>query len=381
MRTSPRSLGGLLLATLFTAACGTDPQPTGPAAASLAALHSAGTAVVTASNAAAGNELLYFPREGDGSLGAPVSYATGGLGTGAGLGNQGGIARSADGRFLLVVNAGSNDVSVFGIGAGRLERVGTFGSGGTTPLSITVSRDLVYVLNGGGSGNITGFTLSPTGVLTPLAGSTRPLSSGASGPAQVGFSPNGRFLVVTEKATNSIITYDVAPDGLTTGPTVYPSAGMTPFGFAFGRENRLFVSEAFGGATDASALSSYRLGTGGLGVLSASVPTTETAACWVQLSADGRFAYTTNTGSSTITGYAVRRDGTLERMTPDGVTAMTGTAGTPIDLALTDNGRYLYSLNPGNQSITGFLVGSDGGLTPTTPATGIPASANGLAAW
>jgi hypothetical protein len=68
-------------------------------------------------------------------------------------------------------------------------------------------------------------------------------------------------------------------------------------------------------------------------------------------------------------------------MTPNGVTAVTGIAGGPLDLALTRDGRYLYSLNPGNGSITGFLVGSGGGLTPTAPVTGIPASANGLAAW
>lgn len=96
-------------------------------------------------------------------------------------------------------------------------------------------------------------------MLTPLADSTRPLSDAAASPAQISFSPNGRLLVVTEKATNRLATYTVDRDGRASGPMAYASAGMTPFGFAFTSRGYLIVSEAFGGAVDASAVSSYRL--------------------------------------------------------------------------------------------------------------------------
>ena len=185
--------------------------------------------------------------------------------------------------------------------------------------------------------------------------------------------------MVTEKATNVISTYSVGPDGLATGPDAQPSAGATPFGFAFSRKGTLVVSEAFGGAPDASALSSYEASsTGALTVISPSVGTTETAACWVVITGNGRFAYTSNTGSGTISGYGLSRSGELSLLDSDGVTGTT-MAG-PIDLALTRNDQFLYSLDSGGGTITAFRVNADGGLTAIGGASGLPAGANGLVA-
>ena len=111
-------------------------------------------------------------------------------------------------------------------------------------MSVTIHRDLVYVLNAG-SDNVSGFRLRPHGKLTPLVGSTRPLSGSGTGPAQVQFRPDGRVLVVTEKATNLIVTYAVDEDGRLGPPQLQASQGATPFGFAFGHRRQLFVSEAF----------------------------------------------------------------------------------------------------------------------------------------
>jgi 6-phosphogluconolactonase len=252
-------------------------------------------------------------------------------------------------------------------------------SGGERPISVTMFRRLVYVLNAGGSGNISGFRLDVHGGLHPLENSTRPLSTSASDPAQIAFSPDGTQLVVTEKATNTISTYHLNDAGLPDGPDAQPSAGATPFGFAFDRHETLVVSEAFGGAPGASALSSYRLsGNGTLRVVSESVGTTQTAACWVVISGDGRFAYTTNTGSGNISGYLIGKNGSLFLLNPDGVTGVTGAA--PIDLALTRDNRYLYSLDSGSGTISAFRVEVDGNLTSLAGVSGIPPGANGLAA-
>jgi len=237
----------------------------------------------------------------------------------------------------------------------------------------------VYVLNAGGTGNVTGFVLDHDDNLQPLASSTRPLSSSSADAAQVAFSPDGGLLVVTEKATNVIGTYTVGADGLATGPDAQPSAGATPFGFAFSRRGTLVVSEAFGGAADASALSSYQASpVGALTAVSPSVGTTETAACWVVITGNGRFAFTSNTGSGSISGYGLSSAGELTLLDADGVTAAT-TAG-PIDLALTRNDHFLYSLDSGTGTISAFRVGADGSLTPVPGASGLPAGANGLAA-
>jgi 6-phosphogluconolactonase len=336
-----------------------------------------GGAVYTATNSPEGNEVLVFPRAEDGSLSPPRAFATGGLGTGGGLGNQGGVVLGQENRRLFVVNAGSNTISVFAVRRNGLELLDQVGSRGKLPVSLAVHRRLVYVLNAG-SGTIAGFKLD-VDQLRFIPDSRRPLSSKTADPAQVSFSPDGDLLVVSEKATNVFSTYRVRPNGLTDGPIVQPSAGMTPFGFAFSPHGALVVSEAFGSAPDGSALSSYRPSASGrLRVISASVGTTETAACWVVITGDGRFAYTSNTGSNTISGYRLSQRGKLTLLDADGVTATTQAG--PIDLALSAESRFLYSLDGTGRRISAFRVKADGDLAPVSRASGLPAGANGLAA-
>lgn len=334
--------------------------------------------VYTASNSATGNAILAFDRAANGSLTPAGSYSTGGLGTGAGLGNQGGVVLTESGRELLVVNAGSDNVSSFRIRSnGSLELIGTYPSGGVRPISVTESRGIVYVLNAGGAGGITGFTMK-NGALSMIPGSTRPLSGAGVGPAQVQFARKGSVLVVTEKGSNSLDTYTVNAKGVASGPSTFASSGATPFGFGVAN-GLVVVSEAFGGATDASALSSYEVGrNGALHLISGSVGTTETAACWVVLTEDGRFAYTTNAGSNTVSGYAIHQ-GALTLLDPSGVTATTDAG--PIDMAATRNSRFVYALTSAGHSINGFAVGGNGALTPVSAgATALPAGTNGLVA-
>ena len=337
-------------------------------------------AVYTMSNATTGNSILVFNRAADGSLTPAGSYATGGLGVGRGLGNQNAVVLSEDQRWLFAVNAGSNEISVFAVSRAGLRLMDKVSSVGTQPVSIALDRNLLYVLNAGGTDNISGFTVGRRGKLTPLHGSTRYLSGTGTAPAQVQFNPKGNVLVVTEKATNLIDTYTVDDDGYAHGPHVQPSAGITPFGFAFDERGRLYVSDAAGGAAGASSVSSYRVANdGGLQTISPTVATTETAACWVVISKDGRFAYTTNAGSGSISGYRVARDGQITLRDADGRTADTGAGSAPLDMALSRDGRYLYSLNSGTNTIGAFQVGVDGALTPLAGIGGLPASANGLA--
>jgi len=341
-------------------------------------------AVYTLTNASSGNAVLVFTRDDDGSLGFAARVATGGLGTGVGLGSQGALAISENDRWLFAVNPGSDDVSVFAVNRNGLQLTDRVPSGGRHPISLTVHEHLLYVLNAGGafgaSDNISGFVLKKGGKLSPLVGSIRPLSSNSTDPAQVRFTEDGETIVVTEKGTNLIDTFTVGEDGLTEGPTPHQSAGATPFGFAFGKRNHVFVSEAFSGAANASAVSSYRLldDDSALETISASVPTHQTAACWVAVTRDGRFAYASNTGSGSISGYSIAFDGSLRLLTVDGRTAETGKG--PIDMALSADSRILFVLNSGDHSISAFEVERNGKLNPVVGVNSLPSSANGLAA-
>ena len=273
---------------------------------------------------------------------------------------------------------GSTDISTFRVGAhGHLSLVGHTPSGGTEPISVTQHDDLVYVLNAGGDGNISGFWLSDDGELRPIPASTRGLGGVAVGPAQVGFNRTGDTLIVTEKAANAIAIYAVDDDGFASAAHINPSIGMTPFGFSFDQHDNLLVSEAFGGAAGASALSSYETEGQSLEPESASIPTHQTAACWVVVTRDGGIAYATNTGSGTVTGFHVSRDGNLQPVTATGITGVTGAGSGPTDAAI--NAGELYVLTPGIGSIVRFRINAGGSLTPQGPASGLPASAVGLA--
>lgn len=331
-------------------------------------------AVYVMTNASA-NAIVVYGRKANGALVQLTSVATGGQGTGAALGSQGALVLSADGRWLFAVNAASNDISVFRVGPkGTLTRTDVEPAGGTTPVSLTFRHGLLYVLDAGGSGNIAGFRLNADGTLTALPGSVQPLSNAGVGsapnPAQIGFAPNGHWLVVTEKATNLIDVFPVK-DGIAAASTSYPSAGATPFGFAFAKRGTLIVSEPAG------AVSSYRLKP--FSVLSASVSDAQSAACWVVVTNNGKFAFVTNAGSGTISSYRVLHSGRVALL--ESVAATTGDATShPLDLALSNNSRFLYSLNAGAGTIGAFRVGPKGTLAPLTFPTGLPASAAGIAA-
>ncbi len=319
-------------------------------------------AIYTISNDPSGNALVVFERAGDGTLTPTGEVATGGLGSGSGLGSQGAVALTTDGRRIAAVNPGSDQVSSFRVVRGGPVLASTVASGGDLPISVAIHGRLAFVLNAGGDGNVSGFRFGPGGRLTPISGSTRSLSGTAVGPAQVEFSVDGRQLLVTEKNTNQIVVYPVRRDGRLGAPRVHPAAGQTPFGFSLWGST-VVVSEAFGGAADASAVSSYRLGANGaLTPISASVPTTETAACWIAITPDGQYAYTTNTGSDSVTGYAIGAGGSLSVLDGDGVTATTGDV--PIDMAVSADGSFLYTLDSGSDQVSGFAIGPDGSLTP-----------------
>jgi 6-phosphogluconolactonase (cycloisomerase 2 family) len=181
---------------------------------------------------------------------------------------------------------------------------------------------------------------------------------------------------VTEKATNLIDIYQVVR-GIAMPPETHPSSGMTPFGFAFAKRHDLIVSEAFGGAPRVSAVSSYNVDKGTFEVVSPSVGTTQTAACWVIISNNGKYAYVTNTGSGSISSYRIENDGTIHLL--DAQAGLTGEGSSPIDMALNNSGRFLYALGANSDTISIFQVRENGTLKSLGNVS-VPAGAVGLAA-
>jgi 6-phosphogluconolactonase len=336
-------------------------------------------AVYTMTNAAEGNAVVAYGRRANGSLRPAGHYPTGGFGMPGSLGgNQGGVVLSDDGRWLLAVNPGSDDVSLFSVHRHGLVLRDTAPSGGVLPVSVAIHGNLVYVVNAGDD-TIAGLRIRRDGTLSPLVGSSHPLSGAGTGPAQIGFSPYGRFLLVTEKATDIIDVFRLDWHGYVVDVVQNDSAGQTPFAFAFGKRGRVFVSEVSGGASDAGAVSSYVLKDDGtLQVVDASVPNGETAPCWLVATRDGRYVFTTNTPDDSLSTYASGFGGHLTLL--DGRSGEPGAGTNPLDMDLSDDGRFLYTLNIGNDRISTFRVKADGSLTLLWAGPGVPEGANGLAA-
>ena len=342
--------------------------------------------VYVMTNQASGNTIVVFQRREDGTLRRAQEVPTGGLGsggTGDPLGSEGSLVLSGDGRLLFAVNAGSNELSLLTATEDGLRLIDKVPSGGTQPVSIAVHRDLVFVLNGGETPNVTGFLLTPFGKLRRVAHGSQDLPSGANaGPGEVAFSPDGESLLVTEKTTGQIDIFHVTNDGRISDVTSRPSNGATPFGFAFASRNTMVVTEAAGGVTGASSVSSYRIGDDDdrdaavLSNVSGSLADGQTATCWIGITRNKRLAFTTNAGSGTISSFVVARDGRLRLLAP--VAADLGAGFGPTDLDLSADDRFLYTLSTNTGAVAGFEI-REGSLKQVEQVEGLPLSIQGIA--
>lgn len=328
--------------------------------------------VYVMTNATTGNAVAIYRRSANGELAAGGTVPTGGLGTGANLGSQGGLVLSDNGRWLLAVNPGSNDISVFSVQPAGLVRTDLVASNGVRPTSVTIRNGLVYVLNAGGAGNIAGFWLQQ-GKLAPIPGSIQPANS-AGAPSQVQFNAQGTLLVVTERAANQIATYPVA-NGVAGAPILNPSVGAVPFGFDIDNQNHLIVSEAMGAAQGTGA-SSYNLQRdGAITPISQSVGNGQGAACWLVISKNGKFAYTANAATNNLSSYTIAADGSLAVLQAGVPTDMQ-----PLDMDTSNNGRFLYVIDGRSDTIRGFRINADGTLTDIGVHAPVVATAVGMAA-
>lgn len=371
--------------------------------------------VYVMSNLAEGNSIVALDRDEQGVITRKAEVSTGGLGSGPGplpaafgttnqsplpLESQDSLISAGEGRFLIAVNAGSNDISVLRITKDGLQLTDRAPSGGIFPVSLAYHQGLVYVMNLGGVPllesspgfpTVTGFFLNEAGKLLPIPGSTRVTGEFGSAPADIVLSPDGRFLVVAERPTNLLDVFPVNADGTLGEKVVTPSNNPTPFGMMFTRTGVLVVTEsvdriprfAFPGG---STTSSYHINDDGtLQTISRSVPDLQTAACWVRFTSDQHFAFVVNSPSGNVSTYSLSTDGKLSLVFP--IAADTGgTFSAPIDEAITPDGKYLYVDAPhfgapNIGEVIGWRVEKDGSLTQVSKVGGLPISFSGAVAF
>lgn len=341
-------------------------------------------AVFVMTNDADTNEVIAYERNQNGTLHSPHHYSTGGRGSGGTvdpLSSQGSLTLSDDHLSLFAANAGSGTVSVFRVFGPHLVLTDRVHSGGSEPNAVAQHGNLVYVLNTAGSSSVVGFHFHD-GTLTRIPESLRFLSANFVNSASLAFSNDGRFLVVTEIATNSIDVFRVLPDGRLSPITVNPGVGKGTFSAVFSLSGAVLVSETGGPGPNSSTISSYSIQSNDtLLPISPTVPTLGAANCWNVVTPDGRFVYTSNSGTSSISGFSIGANGTLTPL-PGTVVGLNPSGSTNLDIAVSADGAYLYSLNTGNGSIGIFQIEHDGSLTNFGTLGGLPARAglNGIAA-
>jgi 6-phosphogluconolactonase (cycloisomerase 2 family) len=356
------------------------------------------------------NQVAMYRRAEDGRLTLLGYFDTGGQGSGPsirfagdGLGSAHSVQLSEDHRWLLVTNAGSDNVTVFRVGESQLLRTALVPSGGTFPNSIAQHGDLVYVLNSAGDGSITGFRLGQEGTLTPIPGSTRTLNANQDpfrpdtlfNPAQVSFTPDGRQLVVTIKdgpaagalpgvtptGPGRVLVFGVGNDGLPSPAFTQTNLNnLGPFGFSFGRHDAMLIALFVGGPSLTGAAGSFRVEPGGsFNPITPRVPNGQLDTCWLEN--NGKYAFATNYTSGTVSSYQISSKGEMTLLR-----AVAGTAEnplhkvqgpTPIDLRVSPKGRFVYIVLPGSGRVAGWRIDAHGILTKIGEFPGLPDTVNG----
>lgn len=340
----------------------------------------AGTHVYVASNENGPNSIFVLKRNASGGLDQDQVVSTGGVGTGVGiasrhdpLGSQNSLLLSEDGKWLFAVNAGSNQISVLAVSAGRLTLVDVVPSGGVYPVSVAQRGNRLYVLNiGGEEANIVGFDIAFSGKLQIVSNSTRGLgmkvpNAGSQpnvlfAPTQLQFTPDGRWLVVVSKNMRSVGSIQLfASDqfgNLATRAVTTNANNPLAFGFAFDRGGHLLVTEGSGGAVSSYAIKEN----GTLQPISLSVANYQAGNCWIEIVDD--LAYTSNTTANTLSAYTISPRGELQLLRGSETLVNGGRNFLPLDITLSgDDGRYLDEVNPAEGSVGSFLRAKDGSLT------------------
>lgn len=322
-------------------------------------------AVFALTNRATGNEVVAFSRATSGELTHSGLYGTGGHGIGVDFDTQGGLWLSSDNRFLYALSPGSDQVTVFSVNGSCLQKIQEVYAG-DQPLSITLHTEskLAYVLDGSvASTGIFGFKVAIDGTLSPLTNETIPTSTPIGVPGDVVFSPDGKALVVTNKVGSSLDIFSLDSLGNAELISTTASVGMRPFAATFRDDGMLFVVESGLPITANAGVSSYNVNTltGSLTPITVSEKNEQTDGCWIVLAGrDQRYGYVANFASGTVSSFDIAKDGSASLL--DAAAGFSGNNSQPVDLAKSEDGKFLYNLLRGTGAIAAWNIRNDGSL-------------------
>jgi 6-phosphogluconolactonase (cycloisomerase 2 family) len=343
------------------------------------------TSVFVLTNDTAKNEILAYQQE-NGQFVLRDRVDTGGRGSGGTtdpLQSQGSLTLSGDHTMLFAVNAASGTVSSFDLRKGLPVLRDQESSGGAFPIAVAEHNGTVYVLDAGGSGAVVAFKDNGHGKLQQIPDSSVFLTGTNSGASSISVSPNGQWLVVIEKASNSIDVFPIHGDGTLGTVVSNKSVTVGVFATVFTPNGQLIVSENQpNSGTDTSSISSYTINANGtLSAVSQSLPSFGNGNCWNAITPNGKWTYVDNSATSSVAGFSVAPNGTL---TPIAGTILSTlpNGSTNLDMAISGDGKYLFNVLSGSGGIGVYTINTDGTLNQLGDIEGLPKTAgfNGIAA-
>jgi 6-phosphogluconolactonase len=343
--------------------------------------------VYAMTNNATKNEVLVFAQGKNGSFESMGSFSTGGRGSGGvsdPLESQGSLTISDDHSLLFAVNAGSGTVSSLRIVDDRLVLADQEPTDGTEPVSVAQHGHFVYVLNQGGDGGITIFTVDQNGRLREVPNSTTLLSATSLGGSSIAVSPDGQLLAVVERLSDNIDIFHILPNGTLSAITTSPDPNPGGFSAIFSNGGQLLVSETGPtGVSNGSTISSFTVaGNETITPISNAIPTEGAANCWLAITPNGKWVYTSNSGSDNISGFNVAQNGTL---TPigSGVVAAIPAGSHNVDIAVSGDSKFVFTQDSAAGTIGVWSINTDGTLKEVDLIPGLPklSGTNGLAAF
>ena len=344
------------------------------------------TSVFVMTNDKVKNEVLTYQRGYDGQFVLRERAATGGRGSGGEtdpLQSQGALTISGDHTLLFAVNSASGSVSSFHILDGIPVLIDKETSEGAFPIAVTEHNGTVYVLNAGGSGAIVAFKADGFGRLHEIQNSSAFLTGTNSGASSISVSPNGKWLIVIEKASNSIDVFPILADG--TLGTVVANKSVTAGVFAtvFTPGGQLIVSENQpNSGTDTSSISSYTINANGtLTAITQSIPTFGNGNCWNAITPNGKWVFVDNSATSSVAGFSISSAGALSPIA-DTVVSTLPEGSTNLDMAISADGKYLFNVLSGAGQIGVFTINAGGTVNQLGSIEGLPQTVgfNGIAA-
>ena len=345
----------------------------------------------------------------------------------------GSVILTPDRRYLFATNAGDNSVSSFAISEdGELtlvdtKRTGNATRGGAKSLAYAPSSRTLFVVHSFGPDHIRLMSVDGEGKLTPrpeqYSVSTRDWPNRV--PTMAVLSPDAKFLILgttfdelpTAKnpdgslilwiphgngklhiiASNApdpdgLVIFPVNRDGTLGKPSLHDAGGASPFYLAFlhGRPDTFVLGYAVSDAVSMGKIDADgKISIGPLVKInnSSAVPS---ELCWLAVSPDDRFVFSTDFGYSYLSsfriegnGLSIAKDPASLKVPGDGTfRAIDGSVSSgPSDSWMTPGGEYLYQIYGNASKLVGYATEPDGSLKELTSVTIPYNSPEGLAGF